>query len=238
MTIKRILVVEDNGMTAMVIQKILKQMEFTDVLLASNYTRAIELYKSQKPHIVLLDIDLEAEKDGIDIAREVRKHDDIPIIYLTADHDPQTIQRAALTLPGSYLSKPFSKEQLKAALTLVWSIYCNQTDTCNTLYPLSLYHSYDQATGNLYEDGVPIHLTSKEKQLVNIFCHTKKTFLDTQSLSQLVWMGDEPASENALRNLIYRLHKKLTYNLFEYVAPEGYHIIQYPMLLSDEETPA
>ena len=237
MTIKRILVVEDNGMTAMVIQKILKQMEFTDVLLASNYTRAIELYKSQKPHILLLDIDLEAEKDGIDIAREVRKLDDIPIIYLTADHDPQTIQRAALTLPNSYLSKPFSKEQIKAAITLAWSIYSNQVGTRHALCPLSLHHSFDPVTKNLYEDAVAIHLTSLEKRLIDIFCHTKQTLLDTQLLIQLIWMGDEPASENVLRNLIYRLNKKLKYDLLEYVRPVGYHIIQDSMPPSDEETP-
>lgn len=236
MKIKCILIVEDNGISAMEIESILKSMGSTTVLIASNYARAIDLYKSKQPDMLLLDIDLQEEKDGIDIAKQIRKTDDLPIIYLTADHDENTIQRAALTMPSSYLNKPFSKEQLQAAVTLAWSIYQNLAPVQCELTALSAYHSFDRTTENLYEGNSVVHLSPNEKHLVKIFCQSKKQLLDTASLINLIWMGDAPLSENALRTLIYRLNKKLKHKLFEYIPPIGYRIVPYPTPLSDAKT--
>ena len=235
---KRILIVEDNGMAAIEIKEILKTMGNTDIHMASNYARAIELYKSKKPNMLLLDIDLQEEKDGIDIAKHIRKTDDIPIIYLTSDTDEETIGRASLTKPSNYLNKPFSQENLKTAITLAWSMYHNHTLSQCELSPLSSYHSFDHSTENLYECDTPIHLSPNEKNLIKIFCQSKKQLLDTASLSNLIWMGETPDSDNALRTLIYRLHHKLKYKLLEYISPLGYRVIQHPMPPFDEEMPS
>ena len=236
MKTKRILIVEDNGIAAMEIESILKSMSSTAVFIASNYARALDLYKSKQPNMLLLDIDLQEEKDGIDIAKQIRKTDDLPIIYLTADHDENTIQRAALTMPSSYLNKPFSKEQLQAAVTLAWSIYQNLAPVQCELTALSAYHSFDHHTENLYEGNSAVHLSPNEKHLIKIFCQSKKQLLDTASLNNLIWMGDTPLSESALRTLIYRLNKKLKHKLFEYIPPTGYRIVPYPT--STDETAA
>ena len=235
---KHILIVEDNGMVAIEVQDVLKAMGIIDIYMASNYTRAIELYKSKKPNMLLLDIDLQEEKDGIDIAKQIRKTDDIPIIYLTADADEGTIERASLTKPSSYLTKPFSQEGLKTAITLAWSMYHNHTLSYNDLCHLSSHHSYDYITGNLYELDSAIHLSPKEKALIEIFCQYKKQILTTTSLVNLIWMGDTPTSDNVLRTLIYRLHKKLKHSFLEYLSPTGYRVIQKTMPPSDEEKPS
>jgi len=235
---KRILIVEDNAMSALEIQDILKKMGNNDIYIASNYARSIELYKSKKPNMLLLDIDLQDEKDGINIAKQIRKTDDIPIIYLTADTDEETIKRASLTKPSNYLNKPFSQESLKTAITLAWSMYHHHTLSACEFSHLSSYHSYDYCTENLYECDTPIHLSPNEKNLIKIFCQSKKQLLDTASLSNLIWMGETPDSDNALRTLIYRLHHKLKYKLLEYVPPIGYRVIQYSMPPSDEEMPS
>lgn len=237
--IKRILIVEDNAMSALELQDMLKNMDNnTDIYIASNYARAMELYKSKKPNMLLLDIDLQEEKNGIDIAKQVRKTDDIPIIYLTADPDEKTIARASLTKPSNYLNKPFLPKNLKTAITLAWSIYHNHTLSQNELISLSSYHSYDYSTKNLYECNTPIHLSPTKKRLVEIFCQSKKQIIDTTSLTNLIWMGETPVAENALRNIIYQLNCQLQYKLLEHVSPFGYRVITYPTSPSDEEMPS
>ncbi len=235
---KRILIVEDNAMSAFEIRDMLKLMGNIEIYIASNYARAIELYKSKNPDMLLLDIDLQEEKDGIDLARHVRKTDDIPIIYFTADNDESTILRASLTKPSNYLNKPFSQKNLKAAITLAWSMYYNHTLSQNKLVSLSSYHSYDYDTNNLYECNTPIHLSPTTKRLVEIFCQSKKQIIDTASLNNLIWMGEIPTADNALRNIIYQLNRKLKYKLLEHVSPAGYRVISYPTPPSDEEMPS
>ena len=233
---KSILIVEDNGVTAIDLKDMLKAMGYGTIYVATNYTKAIQIYKSHKPDMILLDINLQEQKDGIGIARYIRKTDDIPIIYLTADTDEETIQRAALTKPSNYLNKPFTFEELKTAVTLAWYIYQNHTLSQSDLRQLTAQHSYDYTTGNLYEADRPIHLTPNEKVLIEIYCRHKKQILSPASLSNLIWMGDTPISDNSLRTLIYRLHKKLKHNLFEHISPAGYRIAA--MLLSDGEKPS
>lgn len=72
---------------------------------------------------------------------------------------------------------------------------------------------------------------------MKIFCETKKEFIDTESLENLVWMGDAPVSESALRTLIYRLNKKLRHKLIEHVPSLGYRIRCDIQPASNQERP-
>ncbi len=68
--------------------------------------------------IILLDINLKGELDGIETAIEIQKHNDIPIIYLTANADEATFNRAKTTKPAAFISKPFKQLDLQRAIEL------------------------------------------------------------------------------------------------------------------------
>ncbi len=71
-----------------------------------------------------MDINLKNSKDGIETAKEIQKIENIPIIYLTAYSDENTIERAIKTNPISYLLKPFKREELKSTILLgLYKIY-------------------------------------------------------------------------------------------------------------------
>ncbi len=118
--------VEDEMVIAMTIASTLKKLNYTISFQASNYTGAITMIQNESPDLLLLDINLGGQKDGIDIAEYVRANYNIPIIFLTANSDLATVQRAKLVKPNAYLLKPFTKDDLFIAIEIAIHNY-NET---------------------------------------------------------------------------------------------------------------
>lgn len=78
----------------------------------------MEIIPRQKPDILLLDIQLSGNKDGIDVAEKVNKDFNIPFIFLTANSDVATVERAKNVSPHAYLVKPFRKNELFTSIEL------------------------------------------------------------------------------------------------------------------------
>ncbi|HMK54978.1 MAG TPA: PAS domain S-box protein [Methanobacteriaceae archaeon] len=112
MSATKILVVEDEGLTAMELQRKLKYWGYEVPTFAFSSKEAVQKAEKIKPDLVLMDIVLKGEGDGIDAAREIKNRFDIPIIYLTAYGDEKTRDRAKETKPEAYLLKPFEENEL------------------------------------------------------------------------------------------------------------------------------
>lgn len=123
-------VVENEMVIADTICLTLKKLGYNVLPPAPNYNRAIKLIEESKPDLLLLDINLGGLKDGIDVAIFSRSINNIPIIFLTANSDLQTIERAKIVKPNAYLVKPFTKEDLYAAIEIAISNY--QSSNLNT----------------------------------------------------------------------------------------------------------
>ncbi|MCX9083465.1 MAG: response regulator [Candidatus Methanoperedens sp.] len=109
---KQILVVEDEAITAMDIQRRLKNLGYDVPAIVSSGEKAIEKVKENNPDLILMDINLNREMDGIEAAIKIHSFSDIPIIYLTAYSDDETLQRAKISEPYAYLIKPFKDREL------------------------------------------------------------------------------------------------------------------------------
>lgn len=114
----RILVVEDEPLIAMDIEQTLNNIDFAVSSIAGNYSDAIHQLKTNAPEAVLLDINLNDEKDGIDIANIINEQYHLPIIFLTSHADKGTLDRAKKTLPAGYIVKPFEERDLLAGLEI------------------------------------------------------------------------------------------------------------------------
>lgn len=113
MSAAKILIVEDEGLTAMELQRKLKMAGYDVPTFAFSGKEAIKKAEEIKPDLVLMDIFLKGHIDGIDAAGEIKKKLNVPIIYLTAHGDPKTKERAKITEPFAYLLKPFDVEILR-----------------------------------------------------------------------------------------------------------------------------
>lgn len=115
---QRILVVEDETVIAKNLEKLLKGMGYGVIGISSTGEDAVKIALDKHPDLILMDIRLEGKMDGVEAAVQIRKHVDIPVIYVTAFADKTTLQRAKETQPYGYLHKPFKKGDLQSAIEM------------------------------------------------------------------------------------------------------------------------
>jgi len=114
----RVGIVEDEIIIALSISQTLTELGYDVTEPAQNYTEALEMIRREVPDLLLLDIQLGGSKDGIHVAEVVRAEYNIPIIFLTANADLATVERAKNVRPDAYLVKPYRKNELFAAVEL------------------------------------------------------------------------------------------------------------------------
>lgn len=114
----RVLVVEDESIVAKSIQSRLKSLGYTVPAVVSSGEEAVHKAEEIRPDLVLMDIVLKGRMDGIKAAREIYSRLNIPIVYLTAYSDDNTIERAKLTEPFGYVLKPFEIREIRSAIEI------------------------------------------------------------------------------------------------------------------------
>jgi len=123
----KILVVEDESLVARDIQNMLLSLGYEVTDIVSSGERAIEAASAAPPDLVLMDIVLKGELDGIAAAEKLWEEFSIPVIFLTAYADDTTFQRAKLTKPFGYLLKPFEERELQT--TIEMALYKSKMET-------------------------------------------------------------------------------------------------------------
>jgi two-component system response regulator LytT len=113
-----VLVVEDESIVSKDIQHSLKKLGYNVVGASATAEKAIELAKSENPDVVLMDIMLKGEMNGIEAANEIRKSCAIPVIFLTAYADESTLSKAKVTEPYGYILKPFKEIDLHTTIEM------------------------------------------------------------------------------------------------------------------------
>ncbi|MDI6698523.1 MAG: diguanylate cyclase [Candidatus Saccharicenans sp.] len=126
---KKILLVEDELLIARHIEQMVKNLGYQVEEVVESGERAIQLAGEKSPDLVLMDIRLKGQLDGIEAAARIWKQHSIPIVYLTAYADEDTLIKATLAEPFGYLIKPFDEKELLVAIELAF--YKHQVETEN-----------------------------------------------------------------------------------------------------------
>ena len=114
----RIMVVEDEGVVALQIADALKGMEYDVPVVAMTGEEAVSRLLDTEPDLVLMDIHLKSGMSGVEAAKRIRQRLDVPVIYLTAFSDAETLEQAQLTEPYGYVLKPFEEKSLHAIIQM------------------------------------------------------------------------------------------------------------------------
>ncbi|XOV92256.1 MAG: LytR/AlgR family response regulator transcription factor [Bacteroidota bacterium] len=114
----KVLIVEDKMIVAQDIKTILESMQCIVSGIASSGESAIEAFQQNAPDIILMDIRLKGDMDGIEASKKILELGNASIIYLTAHSNPKILQSAFETQPVNYLVKPFSEKELEIAIGL------------------------------------------------------------------------------------------------------------------------
>jgi two-component system cell cycle sensor histidine kinase/response regulator CckA len=175
MDVKKILIVEDEIIVALDIEKKVAKLGYEVVGNVTTGEAAINTVKKTPPDLILMDISLEGDIDGIEAAEHIQSHFDIPIIYLTAHSDQQTLERAKITEPYGYIIKPFEKRSLHA--TIEMALYKHHMQL--------MLKEKDETFRNLAEnasDGILIATNDGS----NVYSNLRATELTGYNVSQLL----------------------------------------------------
>ena len=112
----RILIVEDEVVVAMYIETVLETYGYDVVSIVTNGKDAIDVTQNDEIDIILMDINIEGDIDGIETTRRIKEFSDVPVLYVSAYIDKETIARASETQPAGYLSKPFKNKDLRTMI--------------------------------------------------------------------------------------------------------------------------
>ncbi len=116
----KILIVEDEAIVAEDIHNSLQNLGYTMSAVVSSGEEAITKIEEDKPDLVLMDIVLKGDMDGIEAAGQIHSRFNIPVVYLTAFTDKKTIERAKLTEPFGYIVKPFEDRELHSTVEMAF----------------------------------------------------------------------------------------------------------------------
>lgn len=118
---RKIMIVEDEGLIAADLQGRLERAGYTVPPIADSAEEALRIIRETQPDLVLMDIRIKGEVDGIDVAQQVRSELDVPVIYLTAYEDQGTLERASHTQAFGYIKKPIASASLKGSIEMALS---------------------------------------------------------------------------------------------------------------------
>ena len=113
-----VLVVEDESIVSKDIQHSLKKLGYNVVGAANTGEQAVQLALEHHPDIILMDIMLKGEMNGIEAAEAIRRETSIPVIFLTAYADESTLARAKVTQPHGYIIKPFKEIDIHTSIEM------------------------------------------------------------------------------------------------------------------------
>lgn len=225
----KVLIVEDETIVALDIKSAVKKLGFEVTNTVTNYDDALKCVVQNEPDIILMDINLENSKDGIQTVLAIKEIKNIPVIYLTAYVDDDTITRAIETNPVGYLTKPFKREELKS--TILLGLYkvnkSNKATLDQHCQYLGFDYYYDVRNENLFYKNKPIKLSVRERTLLTTLVEARGALVPSSVLEYAIWPS-EPVSNSALRTLIYRLRAKLDYKLIETTTAFGCKLTPSP----------
>ncbi len=117
----RIVIVEDEGLIAADLQGRLEKAGYKVPAVAGTGGEALEVIREKSPDLILMDIRLKGNIDGIQVAEQVRREFDIPVVYLTAYEDRKTLERASKTQAFGYIKKPIASASLEGSIEMAIS---------------------------------------------------------------------------------------------------------------------
>lgn len=197
---KRILVLEDDAIIAHSIQLHLESAKY-DVALATDPIEAKRLFETSPFDLVLSDINLKHPIDGISFAKEVVQGK-VPVVFLTAYGDNQTLERAELAFPYAYILKPFHKAQL--LLTLKMSLIHAKKRFLHTNEPKT--HPVNN-----------IHLSAREIEIVQLLAQSKTS----EDIANLLCISVQTVSTHR-KNIIRKTGAQSVIELISLAVEKGW----------------
>ena len=237
----KILIVEDEVITAMDIKNILKNFGFDVVGMASTGEDAINKAKEFQPNLTLMDISLKGNMDGIEAAEKIRSLYNIPIVYMSAFTDSNTFERIKFTNPYGFVNKPVSSDLL--FISIETAIYKHNLDKKLTESQEKLKDAHNNLEMRVQERTQELENAYKElsDSYHNAPCgyHSldKDGYIVKINNTELKWLGysmDEIIEKKRFRDLVTDEGVEKFKKYFPLLLEQGFvHDLEFDMIKKD-----
>lgn len=247
MSSTKVLIIEDDDVTALNLKMSLEKQGYEVIALADNSVSSLNKIKVYNPDIVLIDIALESNDDGIEIARFIRDKMPRPFIFLTAHSDSSMLIKAKQTEPYGYIVKPFDPINLHTTIQMALHRFkeeqkrisnfndmkVTQAHLEKLLYAKKLsdqpiiefgdgYH-HDISMCETFYNNEKIKLTKKENAFITLMVAQLGSVVDFEQATNYVW-DEGGATDNSVRTLVWRLRNKLPTDVIKNASGIGYYL--------------
>jgi len=208
-----VVIIEDEGIMGLFLEENLKELNY-NVLATFSEANSFYNFLNQNNNnidIVLMDILISGAIDGIEAGRYLKtRYPHILLIFISSYKDSETINLASEVNPHAYLVKPINKHDLEASLSVVKKFKKDipKKKIEENIIEISSY-KYNKKEKSIYIDDLAVKLSLKEKICLELLITNKNNIVPIEALITQVWMGEDNNGINSLRELIYRLRKKL-----------------------------
>lgn len=204
---KRILIVEDDLNLGTPLAGALEMMEYK-VLYLTNDKQALEKFHEFKPDIVILDVMLNGELDGFEIAKLIRLESNTPILFTTSRDGNDDFKKGFSIVNSDYVRKPYKLMEVTMRLNNLLSL--NEKAT-KKVEPISIGHfCFLPEEQSLVYGYKKIHLNNYESAVLALLCQNKNNYMTRAKIIETVWNEkDSKLKEASLNNILTKLRKYL-----------------------------
>ncbi len=217
----KILIIEDETIVALHIKKTVTMLGHTVIKIVKNSTDALVIAKKSKINLMISDINIQGDVDGVECCKTLQKLYNIPVIFITAYRDAITLEKASHVDFIGYLVKPFREDELETLIQLAILKYGLLTK--QDRYVICDRYSYCYNTDELFFNNDKIELTKKENKLLLSLIEANGSVVFYSTLEYKVWEGKQ-VSESSRRQLVHRFKQKLPHFPLELAKGFGYKL--------------
>ena len=214
---KRIVIVEDEVITQRFLQDIFSQYDTHVVGCFDNAANLIAQIKDLVCDMILMDINIKGPMDGIQLARKILEKHAVPIVFITAHNDDETIEETLELSPYGFICKPFTSKDVIVTTQIAYKqyqSYQNRTEKVtlaeedNDTVVINEIYTYIKKQSQLFRKGEPVYLTKNQHLLVKALAENIDKTVSYEMLVSAIWEEAEIA-DSALRTLVYSVRKFL-----------------------------
>lgn len=198
MSLANILIIEDETILSLHIEKVLSKLNVNIVGVVRNSKDALALSDEYKIDIIISDISIDGDLDGIETSKIIQHKHGSQVIFLTGCQDEPTTMRASKVEFIGYLLKPFREEQLIVLINIIIQKYNFTTD--DKIIKINEYHEYNKSKGLLYLNEKELYLSRVENTLFRTLF---------ESINMPVSYGNFDFESNRRKNITTSLNTKL-----------------------------
>ena len=212
-----VLILEDDPYISFDIKQIIDEMDDFCGFIASDMQTALQIAKIDPIHIILADIHIKGETNGMDTAYTLQNLYQSLVIFLTSYNDDATLQSASKVNSSGYILKPFRETELQTSIKLC----AMKLSKDHHEYIISDNYRFDTLKQKLFYNNEVVLLTKKEQQLFVLLFQNRGQVIPFSHIDEVIWQN-EIVTDTTRRQLFHRLKNKVPYLSFKSIRYDGY----------------